>query len=38
MKKLEIITLKVRLSGCLMSETQTDSATAVTLDRNSSMI
>jgi hypothetical protein len=38
MKNLEIITLKVRLSDCLMSEIQTDSATVVTLAMNSSMI
>ena len=38
MKKLEKITPKVGLSGYLMSEIQTDSATAVTLGMNSNMI
>jgi hypothetical protein len=37
-QKLEIIKHKVGLSGCLMSEFQTDSATAVTLGMNSSRI
>jgi hypothetical protein len=38
MKNLEIIKPKVRLSGCLMSEFQTNSTTARTLGTDSGMI
>jgi hypothetical protein len=38
MKNLKISEPEVGLSGCLMSEIQTDSATTVTLGMNSNMI